>query len=142
MDFLWYSKKILNIRFPEGLMRQERSRVMKTLCPLLTNFGQILDENSKISKNIQIIKKRFVAILDKIMFRNLGKFSAFQNILNLSYFQFCKIPENHHFAFLSIFSPKLVKIFQIIVDDVLKPVKSRKFSQSSTFCEVLWLKGK
>ena len=42
--------------------------------PFLRNFGQILDENCKIFKNAQIIKNRFVAILDIIILHNLAKF--------------------------------------------------------------------
>ena len=54
---------------------------------------------------------------------------------------FRKIPENRDFALLAIFTPKLVQIFQIIVDNDLKPVKSVKFSCSLPFCEVLCPKG-
>ena len=56
--------------------------------------------------------------------RRKYKKTTFHIILSLSYFNFCKIPENQ----VLHFSAKLVKIFQIIVIDVLKPVKSRKFS--------------
>ena len=42
--------------------------------PKFLKNGQIFDENGKISKNTQIIKKRRVAILDNIMLHNLVKF--------------------------------------------------------------------
>ena len=50
---------------------------------------------------------------------------------------FRKIPENCDFTILAIFSPKMVQIFQIIVDNDLKPVKSVKLSCSLPLCEVL-----
>ena len=45
-----------------------------------------------------------------------------------------------NFAFLAIFSPKLVKIVQIIVNDAMKPIESGTFSWSSTVILILKLK--
>ena len=47
---------------------------LSKICPKFLKNGQILDENGKISKNSQIIKKRCVAILDNIMLHNFTKF--------------------------------------------------------------------
>ena len=62
--------------------------------------------------------------------------------MNLSYFHFRNIPGNRDFSFLAIFSPKLVQIVQITVDNELKQVKSVKLSCPLPFCEVLCPEGK
>ena len=90
---------------------------------------QNFDKNWKVFKDTQKIKNLVHKILAHIIFITWPNFSHFSNFFR-KLLQISQNRRKSRFFILAIYWPILVQIFQIIVNDDIKPVISSKFSLS------------